>query len=166
MTSNNISCIVAYLRNYPRFRFRFSSWFRHSINISPVSWCATRFSTFFVVDKTTSTIKRSDGNQWTSFKRSLPRGWARIVDFSTRSLCLPPQNESIAFHQTVSPMQVQKAEMLDIKFEFSPVYWVDNFTLVPTTTTTTTTTTTKLKISISFFCILSWSKSELRELGT
>lgn len=32
--------------------------------------------------------------------------------------------------------------MLDIKFEFSPVYWRHNYTLVPTTTTTTTTTTT------------------------
>lgn len=31
--------------------------------------------------------------------------------------------------------------MLDLKFEFSPVYWLHNFTLVPTTTTTTTTTT-------------------------
>ncbi len=31
--------------------------------------------------------------------------------------------------------------MLDLKFEFSPVYWRHNFTLVPTTTTTTTTTT-------------------------
>lgn len=32
--------------------------------------------------------------------------------------------------------------MLDLKFEFSPVYWRHNFTLVPTTTTTTTTSTT------------------------
>lgn len=31
--------------------------------------------------------------------------------------------------------------MLDLKYEFSPVYWRHNFTLVPTTTTTTTTTT-------------------------
>lgn len=31
--------------------------------------------------------------------------------------------------------------MLDVKIEFSPVYWQHNFSLVPTTTTTTTTTT-------------------------
>lgn len=31
--------------------------------------------------------------------------------------------------------------MKDVKLEFSPVYWIENGTLVPTTTTTTTTTT-------------------------
>ncbi|CAD7089199.1 unnamed protein product [Hermetia illucens] len=38
---------------------------------------------------------------------------------------------------------VQKYYMQDIKFEFSPVYWLENGTLLPTTTTTTTTTTTE-----------------------
>lgn len=31
--------------------------------------------------------------------------------------------------------------MEDVKIEFSPIYWIENGTLVPTTTTTTTTTT-------------------------
>lgn len=31
--------------------------------------------------------------------------------------------------------------MKDVKLEFSPVYWIENGTLVPTTTTTTTTST-------------------------
>lgn len=35
--------------------------------------------------------------------------------------------------------QVVSADMLDITFEFSAVYWRHNFSLVPTTTTTTTT---------------------------
>lgn len=33
-------------------------------------------------------------------------------------------------------------DMEDVKIEFSPIYWIENGTLVPTTTTTTTTTTT------------------------
>ncbi|XP_055529404.1 protein unzipped [Wyeomyia smithii] len=33
-------------------------------------------------------------------------------------------------------------DMEDVKIEFSPIYWMENGTLVPTTTTTTTTTTT------------------------
>ncbi|GAB0087731.1 Protein unzipped [Sergentomyia squamirostris] len=37
---------------------------------------------------------------------------------------------------------LQKAEMLDVKIEFSPVYWIHNQTVVPTTTTTSTTSTT------------------------
>uniref|UniRef100_A0A8D8A5E9 Protein unzipped n=1 Tax=Culex pipiens TaxID=7175 RepID=A0A8D8A5E9_CULPI len=32
-------------------------------------------------------------------------------------------------------------DMEDVKIEFSPIYWIENGTLVPTTTTTTTTTT-------------------------
>lgn len=33
-------------------------------------------------------------------------------------------------------------DMEDVQIEFSPIYWIENGTLVPTTTTTTTTTTT------------------------
>ncbi|KAH8233172.1 hypothetical protein KR026_005044 [Drosophila bipectinata] len=36
---------------------------------------------------------------------------------------------------------VRKSYLKDVKLEFSPVYWIENGTLVPTTTTTTTTTT-------------------------
>lgn len=37
---------------------------------------------------------------------------------------------------------VQKSNLRDIKLEFSPVYWIENGTFIPTTTTTTTTSTT------------------------
>ncbi|KAH8283466.1 hypothetical protein KR018_002993 [Drosophila ironensis] len=37
---------------------------------------------------------------------------------------------------------VRKSYLKDVKLEFSPVYWIENGTLVPTTTTTTTTTST------------------------
>lgn len=36
---------------------------------------------------------------------------------------------------------LRKAEMLNVKMSFSPIYWIHNQTFVPTTTTTTTTTT-------------------------
>lgn len=39
-------------------------------------------------------------------------------------------------------LQVVKAELIDVKVEFGPIYWTHNLTLIPTTTTTTTTTTT------------------------
>ncbi|KAH8257643.1 hypothetical protein KR038_004246 [Drosophila bunnanda] len=38
-------------------------------------------------------------------------------------------------------LQVSKSYLKDVKLEFSPVYWIENGTLVPTTTTTTTTST-------------------------
>lgn len=37
---------------------------------------------------------------------------------------------------------VQKRYMKDVRCEFSPIYWIENGTFVPTTTTTTTSTTT------------------------
>ncbi|XP_052843678.1 protein unzipped [Drosophila gunungcola] len=37
--------------------------------------------------------------------------------------------------------EVRKSYLKDVKLEFSPVYWIENGTLVPTTTTTTTTST-------------------------
>ncbi|XP_017148771.1 protein unzipped [Drosophila miranda] len=36
---------------------------------------------------------------------------------------------------------VRKSYLKEVKLEFSPVYWIENGTLVPTTTTTTTTST-------------------------
>ncbi|XP_023163132.1 protein unzipped [Drosophila hydei] len=38
--------------------------------------------------------------------------------------------------------EVRKSYLKDVKMEFSPVYWIENGTLVPTTTTTSTTSTT------------------------
>lgn len=38
--------------------------------------------------------------------------------------------------------QVRKFYLKDVKVEFSPVYWIENGTVVPTTTTTSTTSTT------------------------
>ncbi|XP_039481558.1 protein unzipped [Drosophila santomea] len=37
--------------------------------------------------------------------------------------------------------EVRKSYLKEVKLEFSPVYWIENGTLVPTTTTTTTTST-------------------------
>lgn len=39
-------------------------------------------------------------------------------------------------------LQVRKSYLKDVKLEFSPVYWIENGTFVPTTTTTSTTSTT------------------------
>lgn len=36
---------------------------------------------------------------------------------------------------------MRKSYLKDVKLEFSPVYWIENGTFVPTTTTTTSTTT-------------------------
>ncbi|KAM8712254.1 hypothetical protein ACLKA7_012729 [Drosophila subpalustris] len=38
--------------------------------------------------------------------------------------------------------EVRKSYLKDVKMEFSPVYWIENGTLLPTTTTTSTTSTT------------------------
>ncbi|KAH8298487.1 hypothetical protein KR044_006131 [Drosophila immigrans] len=38
--------------------------------------------------------------------------------------------------------EVRKSYLKDVKMEFSPVYWIENGTVVPTTTTTSTTSTT------------------------
>ncbi|XP_030375174.1 protein unzipped [Scaptodrosophila lebanonensis] len=38
--------------------------------------------------------------------------------------------------------EVRKSYLKDVKLEFSPVYWIENGTIVPTTTTTSTTSTT------------------------
>ncbi|EDV98473.1 GH22655 [Drosophila grimshawi] len=38
--------------------------------------------------------------------------------------------------------EVTKKYLKDVKMEFSPVYWIENGTMVPTTTTTSTTSTT------------------------
>ncbi|XP_058975304.1 protein unzipped-like [Musca domestica] len=38
--------------------------------------------------------------------------------------------------------EVRKSYLKDVKLEFSPVYWIENGTFVPTTTTTSTTSTT------------------------
>ncbi|XP_075165667.1 beta-pore-forming protein unzipped [Haematobia irritans] len=38
--------------------------------------------------------------------------------------------------------EVEKSYLADVKLEFSPVYWIENGTFVPTTTTTSTTSTT------------------------
>ncbi|XP_067627487.1 protein unzipped [Eurosta solidaginis] len=37
--------------------------------------------------------------------------------------------------------EVRKSYLKDVKLEFSPVYWIENGTLIPTTTTTSTTST-------------------------
>lgn len=58
----------------------------------------------------------------------------------TRHLLCTKCKINLCFHDTRFA-QVQTADMLDVKIEFSPVYWQHNFSLVPTTTTTTTTTT-------------------------
>lgn len=39
------------------------------------------------------------------------------------------------------PLQVRKSYLKDVKMEFSPVYWIENGTVLPTTTTTSTTST-------------------------
>lgn len=41
-------------------------------------------------------------------------------------------------------------DMEDVKIEFSPIYWIENGTLVPTTTTTTTTTTSTTEATTTF----------------
>lgn len=48
-----------------------------------------------------------------------------------------------------SPQMVSK-DMEDVKIEFSPIYWIENGTLVPTTTTTTTTTTSTTEATTTF----------------
>lgn len=45
-------------------------------------------------------------------------------------------------HWSLSVLQVRKSYLKDVKLEFSPVYWIENGTFVPTTTTTSTTSTT------------------------
>lgn len=39
-------------------------------------------------------------------------------------------------------LEVRKSFLKDIKLEYSPIYWIENGTFIPTTTTTTTSTTT------------------------
>lgn len=41
----------------------------------------------------------------------------------------------------ISARQVRKSYLKDVKMEFSPMYWIENGTVVPTTTTSTTSTT-------------------------
>ncbi|XP_072155750.1 protein unzipped [Bemisia tabaci] len=61
---------------------------------------------------------------------------------------VPYTGELVAIYedQVTRSRQIQGSRkeiaMLDVKAEYSPAYYLHNFTLVPTTTTTTTTTTT------------------------
>ncbi|XP_055853982.1 protein unzipped [Episyrphus balteatus] len=86
-----------------------------------------------------------------SVSSNLPPGTAINVtllgDYVT--LEAPYRAKLFAFYQGISESvsrnitaEVRKSYLKDIKLEYSPVYWIENGTFIPTTTTTTTSTTT------------------------
>lgn len=59
------------------------------------------------------------------------------------------RDRDVSLHNIFVLLQVVSADMVDIRFEFSPVYWTHNFTLLPTTTTTASPSTSSSSTTTS-----------------
>lgn len=90
-------------------------------------------------------------NETKSVSSNLPPGTAINVTLMGEYVTVeaPYRAKLFAFYQGISESmsrnitaEVRKSYLKDIKLDYSPVYWIENGSFVPTTTTTTTTSTT------------------------